>query len=279
MNLGSLPGWRASAVGCLGAALALISPSMAQAQSGWSLEFAPVVQASHWREFDAQGARLLREEGVLRGAQLKLQTHWAGVQWSVAAQGVSGLRHYDGQDNAGAAAQTDVQVGSRQWSLAGLYRWSTGFLMGVEAQGRHLKRQLLDVPGGASGYTERWHGDMVWWRLGYAMPMGAGVAQLTGAWAPWARSAMDLDMPGYASTRLRPEQGRAMQVQAGWLSGPGTNGLPGWQWGITSVIEQRCFDRSEAVPLKRLGRLVGVVRQPQTEEFGMSVSLQLQHHW
>lgn len=261
------------------AASGLAAAPVAQAQSAWGLELAPVAVVSHWREFDAQGARLLREEGVLRGGHLRVHARWAGVQWFAAGQLASGQRHYDGQDNAGIPAQTDVQVGLREWSVGGQYRWSGGWLTGLEAQSRHVKRELLDVPGGAHGYTERWRADMLWWRLGYALWLKTGRAQLSWAMAPRARTTLDLAMPGYTSARLRPELERALQLQASWLSSPGASGLPGWQWGIDSVIEQRCFDRSEAVPLRRLGRLVGVVRQPQTEELSVSVSLQLQHHW
>lgn len=262
---------------------ASVVTSCAQAQvhapSGWALEAAPVAYNSHWREFDAQGARLLREDGLLRGGVVKARVDWLGAHWFVAGQAVSGQRRYDGQDNAGMPAQTDVQVNVRQWQVGGQYQWPTGWLVGWEAQSRHQKRELLSIAGGAQGYVERWRGDMAWLRLGYAQRCGAGQAYLSWALAPWSRTTLDLAMPGHDPARLRPELDQAMQLQAGWRSEPMPGGWVGWRWGIQGELEQRRFDRSEAVPLKRNGRLIGVVRQPQTEEVGTSVALQLSHHW
>ena len=225
--------------------------------------------SSHWREFDAQGARLFARRRLLRGGVVRLGSiGWGHIGlWLASCFGTAPLRRARQRWHACAnrCPGERAPVAGR-WPIP-VAHWLVGGLGGpVSASEARVAQHCGELKAMSSGGVATWLG-CVW---GMRNVVGRAGLPVVGP-GPWSRTTLDLAMPGHDPARLRPELDQAMQLQAGWRSEPMPGGWVGWRWGIQGELEQRRFDRSGPSRSSRNGRLIGVVRQPQTEKVGTSV--------
>lgn len=256
---------------CLGLAV----QADAQAITDLTLQVSPLVQSSSWKERGVQGNELLRERGVLFGCgglgNLRLGT----THVTLSGQFLSGRRHYIGQDSLGAAAQTDVRVALSRYSAAWSHVWPNGMLLGLEGVRRVQRRELLDIPSGPYGYTEQWRTHELHVRLGMEEVTEAGVWSATMAWAPWARTQLQLIQQNRDDAQLSPQRQQVAQLQANWQ----TRSEAVWRLGVSGQVEWRRSLRSDPVGVTRYGLIKGVATQPETRELWMGLGVHLSHIW
>lgn len=257
-------GWGVMAFFCLDA----------HAQVNASLGLSPVIQSSQWTERSVAGARLLRERGTLNG--LALDATYNHDQWRVRfeAQAAKGQRFYNGQDNFGIPVQTHVRVGLDQQLMGIDYRIGEWFRLGLDGAQRKQRRELMSLPGGPSGYTERWATDALALRLGCEW-RSHGLWAVNASWALRAKSALVLQLANRDDAILVPQRQKVAHAAVRWDAWEG----PGWGLALSGRFDWRHADRSEAVTLTRFGALLGSAAQPETTEQLFGVGLHATYSW
>lgn len=272
------PTWPALPAWLLVVAAAAL-PATAAADSPWQLDLAARQEWQQWRETDAEGRRLVAEDGRLSGLAATLR--WAPAQAGFAAlslAGWQGVRDYDGLSNRGQPAQTRSDL--RQALIrveAGLApsparwpgdsgtpepaTWHWQPTVAVEAWQWH--RHLRDAAG-AAGYPERYRQGMV--LLGLSAQNAAGwrlLLELGGG--PGGRN--QLRLPGRDETSLPLGTARSARLALGG------DLAPAWRWDVD--LQALSLAAGQERPVTLQGVPLQSARQPRTA----LRRLQLQLSW
>lgn len=270
---------RALALGPLLTLLLAPGPALAQPPCSAQLgRLAAGAEASRWRETDADGRTLVREQGRLATLAWQPEGRCAGQAWVAGLQAAAGRRDYDGQTTTGVPLQThsdirrlEARLGLR-WALGaaeagGMPAWWTG--LGL-AQ-RWLWRDIASR-GPVLGYPERfsrWQAEAV---LGHRRLLGPGwwlQAELQLAAGPQGRMRLHLPQADAATLRTGSSQGLGLALQLGPVAEAGWSARLHWQAAREGA--------GPATPLYRGTVLVGGAAQPRVRQD--SLGLQAQLRW
>lgn len=253
---------------------ALLTASInAQAES-WSLGISSVVLESHWVEHGVSGNQLLQEKGVLNGLALDAsgsQDRWA---WHIHRQASTGQRYYVGRDSFGSPAETHVRVSLDQRTLGIDYLLVSGIRVGLDGIHRAQRRELMSLPGGPTGYTERWATDALALRLGW-VGRGCGIWYVNGSWGLWTRSTLMLTQANRDDATLIPKNQKVAHIGVRWDAWEGA----GLRVGLSGQLDWRHSDRSDPVAISQFGALRGTATQPETAEQLLRFGLHLAYAW
>lgn len=217
---------------------------------------------SRWNEHDAEGRRLLREQGRLPAATLAVGGAcgaWlAELSWRHAA----GQRDYEGFSNRGAAVQTDSRLRLNEWTLTLQRPLLEGLKLGLRAQRQETRRELVST-GKVLGYPEL-HRHWVY-GLG-ALAEGAAWGESSWHFGVWLGggpgASVRIDLPTADPVRLKTGTLRQAELQGQWLSAPW--GL-GWRTSLGLRWRAERIGAGEVATLWRQGVAVGGALQPRHE--------------
>lgn len=240
----------------------LLVTTAVEASPQWTL--GPLVQTQQWREYDAEGRRLLREHGTLAGAWLGAETQLAGAALDLRLELLRGRRDYEGQTNRGRPLQTHsaarhlrarLGVGWQlpllpsHWHAEG---WQAHGGVAIEQTVRH--RRIADA-GEVRGYAERYRQPLLLAGTQLRSPSGWQLSLDLGA-GPDGQ--MRLRLPGRDQTPL--PLGRTTLLRASVGSELGGHGR--WHWQLQHEWLQ--LQAGDPRPVTLQGVVVGSARQPRT---------------
>lgn len=241
----------------------------AAAASPWQLDLALRQDWQQWRETDADGRRLVAEDGRLSGLAATLR--WAPADAGFAAvslAGWQGARDYDGLTSRGQPVQTRsdlrhglirAEAGLAPAPLAWPGGWQWQPTLAVE--GWQWQRRLRDAAG-AAGYPERYRQGLV--LLGLAAQDAAGwrlLLELGGG--PGGRNALQL--PGRDATALPLGTARSARLAVGG------DVAPGWRWDLD--LQALSLAAGQERPITLQGVPLQSARQPRTAWRRMQLQL------
>ncbi|WP_310386709.1 hypothetical protein [Roseateles sp.] len=254
--------WRAA---LLAAWVALPIAWVRPAQAACGVDAAALsagAQDSRWNEHDAEGRRLLREQGRLPEAALALSAacgSWSGeLSWRHAV----GERDYAGLSNRGAAVQTHSSLRMDESTLSVQRPLLGGIKLGLRAQRQATRRELAST-GAVLGYPER-HRHWVY-ALG-ALAEGAAWGESRWRLAAWVGGGpggrVRIDLPIADPVTLRTGVMRQAELQLQWLSAPWAEG---WRSSLGLRWRGERIGAGDATTLWRQGVAVGGALQPRHE--------------
>ena len=252
-----------AALAALPMALALALAMPAQAACGVdAVALSAGAHDSRWNEHDAEGRRLLREQGWLPEASLAFSAacgSWSGeLSWRHAV----GERDYDGFSNRGAAVQTHSSLRMDEWNLSVQRPLLDGIKLGMRAQRQATRRELAST-GAVLGYPER-HQHWVY-ALG-ALAEGAAWGESRWRLAAWVGGGpggrVRIELPIADPVTLRTGVMRQAELQLQWLSAPWGQG---WRSSLGLRWRGERIGAGEVATLWRQGVAVGGALQPRHE--------------
>lgn len=223
------------------------------------------VERSYWKEFDAQGRRLLRERGSLRMAGVQLAGQCPSWDWSAQAQWSQGERAYDGQTNTQASFRTHSNLHVQRLSFQAWLPMHEHWALGMQATHARIDRDIAGQ-GNVLGYPERFS----YWQASLgARYQGRWSDQLRWSTSGWLGAGpagrMQLDLPRYDPITLPLGASRTVALSLD-VAGGAHPQQPGWSWrgGLSYRFERTAAGPARA--LTRNGIPAGVVLQPRFEQ-------------
>lgn len=267
--------WRAPLGQALLAALPLLwlQPSRAACAAG-AVALTAGAQDSRWNEHDAEGRRLLSEQGRLPEASIAFNAACGPWSAELSWRHAVGKRDYEGFSNHGAAVQTHSSLRLDEWALSLQRPVLDGVSLGIRAQRQETQRELASA-GKVLGYPER-HEHWV-----YAMGLlSEGAAWGESRWhlAAWLGGGpggqVRVDLPIADEITLRTGTMRQGELQLKWLSAPWAEG---WRSSLGLRWRGERVGAGEAATLWRQVVAVGGALQPRHDVRTASLEVGVQH--
>lgn len=224
---------------------------------------------SRWQEFDAQGGRLLIEQGTLGRLDLALSSRCAAIDWQLTLALASGRRGYDGRSSSGAPLSTHSAIDRSALAMAAWLPVADGWSMGGQLVYRQLRRNIASA-GPVSGYAEVFsdshalallrHQSRLGGRLGLTAELGLGAG-------PPGRLALQLPYADAAVLRL----GASRLLQAGLGLRLGATAEPASSWQLQLSYRAERFAAGRPQVLLRHGQVVGGAAQPETRQSALGL--------
>jgi hypothetical protein len=155
----------------------LLHPVYAQ----WHGEVGMGMRAVAHAEYDRAGHQLVREHGWLPGVALNAAYKAGDITWLAAADGYQSSIDYQGQTQAGAAADSTTSTRLVSARAGAAYAVGSGYSILAELEFDHWKRDIRGI-GAAAGLQETYRSrrlvaglDKVWQSAGGAVSANAGV--------------------------------------------------------------------------------------------------------
>ncbi len=252
-----------SAQGCwmAGVLLAGLSGAAASACDTPAVAALAGVERSHWEEFDAQGASLVRERGTLNVAGLQAVGRCGEVDWAAQWSRSQGQRSYDGVTTTQVPLQTHSQLRAQALSVAAWLPLGEGWAAGSQLGYRQIQRDIAGT-GRVLGYPERF--DYLQAALGvrYRAALGERVRLTASGWlggGPGGRVRVDLPRADPVTLPLGSSRLLAVSLQ---LDG-GEQLEAGWSWQAGVAYRREQTGAGAARALSRNGVSVGAALQPR----------------
>lgn len=262
-------------------AAALLAAAAPALGCGWSAAVQPLAEDSRWDEDAGNGARPVRERGVLRGVGIALRADCALGEFAVAAERARGERDYDGRSSSGAAVVSRSALRTTAWHG---WWWSpaaggttAGWRWGALVRWREVSRAIGSA-GGALGSDEIHSYAQAALAVRYMLPVGSDVAAAASSWRLEAAAGggppgrMALRLPTADAATLRLGSSRLLLLGAAWESAPSARGAS-WLAGVRWTLEHTGAGAAQA--LLRHGVVVGGAVQPATRQSSLSATAAL----
>lgn len=283
MPLAAPAHWRLAAAALwLWSALPAAAGSSTCLPDGWQL--AAGAEQSRWQEHDAQGRRLLREQGTLATVSVAAVGRCAGLDWQATLAAAQGQRAYSGSSSTGMPIRTHSGIHRQVLHLQAMLPlaptadgWSAGLRLGH----RWLARDLAGV-GAVQGYGERFAS----WQLAAGLARSLDLGPWAGA--PLALDAalwlgggppgrMVLNLPHADAATLHLGASQLLQLRLGLCNGSVAQCRPdgGRPWRIDLTWQQERAGAGPAQALWRNGVLVGGAAQPATRQQALGLQATL----
>lgn len=229
------------------------------------------VWRSRWEEFNAQGRKLLREEGALQTQGLSLDSDCGAMHWTGRISQVKGWRNYDGVSSTDMPLQTNSKIEQQQARLVVLREVAEAWSLGASLGYRRIQRDIAGV-GRVEGYPERFDDWQAAAGLRYALADWQGLKVVAEAWlgaGPKGSMLLRLPHADPATLRLGPSRMAQLGLQ---VSGKLAGGLAdrwGWQLRLEQVAERFAAGAGQAI--FRNGILIGGAAQPEIHQSALSL--------
>lgn len=259
---------------------ALAGPAAGEVLDGdeLALHLGGMLQSSTWTETDAQGRRLLREQGQLQGVSLGWGVAPGVTGGRLELQTLSGRRDYAGQSSTGVPVHTRSDL--QHLGLWARWTWAldTGWQLEASLGGQGLRRSLRGTAQ-AVGYTERWRWAEARAGLGHHWVLTAGRLQWQLDAGLLLAPQVDLQPGSFEPLRLRPGTGHSLATRLGW-SVPMPDLLPaGTQLQVGLQARADRFGASAAVPGFVQGQLRAAFSQPLTRQQSLGLTVGIERRW
>jgi len=226
---------------------------------------------SRWEEFNAQGRKLLREEGALQTQGLSLGSDCGAMHWTGRISQVNGLRAYQGVSSNDMPLQTSSKIEQQQARLVVLREVSEAWSLGASLGYRRIQRDIAGV-GLVEGYPERFDDWQAAAGLRYALADWHGLKVSAEAWlGAGPKGSMLLRLPHADPATLHLGSSRMVQLglQIGGKLAGGVTDRWGWQLRLDQVAERFAAGAGQAI--FRNGILIGGATQPETQQSALSL--------
>lgn len=226
---------------------------------------------SRWEEFNAQGRKLLREEGTLQTQGLSLGSDCGAMHWTGRISQVKGWRGYDGVSSTAMPLQTSSKIEQQQAKLVVLREISQTWSLGASLGYRRIQRDIAGV-GLVEGYPERFDDWQAAAGLRYALADWHGLQVVAEAWlgaGPKGSMLLRLPHADPATLRLGPSRMVQLGLQIGGKLSGGLTDRWGWQLRLDQVAERFAAGAGQAI--FRNGLLIGGAAQPETHQSALSL--------
>lgn len=219
-------------------------------------------ERSQWKEVDAQGKSLVREQGAIKVIGLQAAGQCRTVDWSAHWTLGRGERDYAGLTSTQAPFETHSRLQAQHLAAQAWLPVRADWSLGSQLGYRYIERDIAGK-GNVLGYPERFG----YWQaaLGarYQAALGKQVRLTASAWlggGPGGRVKLDLPHADPVTLHLGSSRLLALGLE---LDGGEAENQPGWSWqaGVSYRHEQNSAGPSKT--LIRNGLPVGAALQPR----------------
>lgn len=235
------------------------------------------LHAFHYKEYDARGHVLDREDGVLPGLKVGFEARSGLYGIAIFAAAWNGTVEYDGQTQAGSpltatsdATITDYRLAFSRGISSGANQAAVPARLIAEIGTRRWDRKIRSTARTNSLYeVYRWP----YYRLGGEISLSETDKLSVGAKALAGRtfsSSLEVHIKGYDTTTLDLKPGNSfhLSIPVSYRWRPKRSLL------VEPYFDYWHFDESSLQPLSRNGVSVGLVQEPENEtsSFGITLS-------
>jgi hypothetical protein len=241
----------------------LLHPANAQ----WHGEVGMGMRAVAHAEYDRAGRRLVREHGWLPGVALNAAYKAGDITWLAAADGYQSSIDYQGQTQAGAAADSTTSTRLVSARAGAAYAVGSDYSILAALEFDHWKRDIRGI-GAAAGLQETYRSrrlvaglDKVWHTAGGAVSANAGVIFSE-------PERLRVEFSGlFDPASLETERSHGIRIGAGIRPGF----APRLEFRTT--YDRITIPRSKDAPVTANGQFRGTVAQPEHSRQAFTVTV------